>query len=295
VPSESRLTLGTARRNNRRRSASLRERLPEVRRLPARIVIACGRTLRRGAPALVVMLVAGGLVAGALAGWRFVTTSSRFAIEAIEVRGTRTLTADEIRALAPVALGDNVFRADLGRIERALEVQPWIADASVSRRLPHTIEIEIREREAAALVVLDGLYLADAGGTIFKRARVDLGEGEGLPVITGVSREDYRDTPGDASARIAAALAALDAWRADPVDRPAIGEVRVDGHGLTLFTYEDALAIRLGHADGDRLLARLDTFDAAWSALTPDERRRARAIHLDLDTRPDHVTVAFAR
>jgi cell division septal protein FtsQ len=295
VPSESRLTLGSARRNNRRRAASLRERMPDVRRLPARIVITCGRTLRRAAPALVLLLVAGGLVAGSLAGWRFLTTSPRFAVTAIEIHGTRTLTADEIRALAPVAIGDNIFRVDLDRIEHALETQPWIADASVHRTLPHTIQIDLHEREAAALVALDGLYLADAGGMVFKRARLDLGEGEALPVVTGMSRDEYRADPAAAAERIQRALAALDAWQAEDEDRPAIGEVRVDAHGLTLYTYEDALAIRLGDADGDRLLARLDRFDAAWSALTPDERRRARAIHLDLDTRPDHVTVAFAR
>jgi cell division protein FtsQ len=294
VPSESKLTLGGARRSNRRRSASLRERLPEARQVPVRIGVACGRILRRGAPLLVVLAIAGGLGAGAVAGWRFLTTSPRFAVERIEVSGTQTLTADQIRALAPVAPGDNVFRVDLDAVEARLEREPWIAAATVRRRLPHTIEIEVRERTAAALVELDALYLADATGVVFKRARLDLGEGADLPVVTGLGRDEYRAVPDEGAARIRRALAALAVW-SESSDRPAVGEVRVDGQGLTLYTYEDAVAIRLGGAEGDRLLARLDTFDAAWSALTPDERSRARAIHLDLDTRPDHVTVAFAR
>ena len=90
---------------------------------------------------------------------------------------------------------------------------------------------------------------------------------------------------------IESALGALDTWRGEGA-RPAIGEVHVDPHGaLTLHTYDEATAIQLGVIDSG-LAARMRTFDAAWAELSDTERARARAIHLD--TRPDHVTVAFA-
>lgn len=291
MPVESRLTLGSSRRNNRRRAAPVRERLPELRRLPRRLWDACGRAVRRAVPALALAGIAGALGGAGYAGYHFLTTSPRFAIDTIVVSGTHTLTPDEIRARVPLALGDNVFRADVDAIEAALEREPWIADATVRRRLPRAIAIEVRERQAAALVEIGGLYLADADGRVFKRAATR--EGVDLPVITGITRDDVRDQPDDAAARIRRALGAITAWRA--ADRPAIGEVRVDRRlGVTLFTYDEAVAVRLGEADGPVLAARLDRFDAAWAALSPDERRRARALHLDHDTRPDHVTVAFA-
>jgi len=66
----------------------------------------------------------------------------------------------------------------------------------------------------------------------------------------------------------------------------------LDPHGaVTLHTYEPAIAIQLG-ALGPELADRMHTFDTAWAGLSDAERARARAIHLD--TRPDHVTVAFA-
>jgi cell division protein FtsQ len=293
VPSESRLTL-RGRRRNKRRSEPLRDRLPALGRAPRAVVVTCGRVVRRAAPAVVVAAIAGGLGYGAWSGYRFITTSPRFAIDTIEVRGAHTLSPEQIRERVPVAPGDNLFTADLAAIEAALEREPWIADVEVRRRLPRAIEIDVREREAAARVDLDGIYLADRDGQIFKRARVDLGEGEGLPVITGVGRADLAAGAAPVSARIRRALATADAFAAD--GRPAIGEVRVDvRHGVTVYTYDDAVAIRLGDVEGAALDARLSRFDAAWAALTPDERRRARAIHLDHVTRPDHVTVAFNR
>lgn len=295
MPSESRLTLGSARKSNRRRAMPLRERLPELRDAPGRFADSCGRALRRAAPVMLLLAVGGAVGTAAWAGYRFVTTSPRFAIETIEVDGATTLGPDGIRARIPVTIGDNLFEADLDGIEAALEREPWIADATVRRRLPRTLVIDVREREAAALVDLDGLYLADADGHVFKRARLDNGEGEGLPVITGIGRDAYAADSAGAAERIRLGLATLAAWVED-TGRPAVGEIRVDGrHGTTLYTYDDAVAIRLGEAGGDQLADRLGTFDAAWAALTAEERQRARSIHLDHDTRPDHVTVAFTR
>ncbi len=293
VPTESRLTVGGRGRNRRR--VPLRERLPELRLRPKAAVAACGRLLRRSVPVLVTVAAIGATAAAIFYGHRFVTTSSRFAIDTIDVRGASHLTDAELLALIPIAKGDNVFGADLDAVEAALEREPWILDASVERRLPRTIEITVRERTAAAAVDLDGYYLSDADGHLFKRARLDLGETAGLPVITGLARDDLSADPAGSAARIQRGLSTAAAW-AEDARRPAVGEIRIDlRHGVTLYTYDGAVAIRLGDVEGDALTARLGRFDAAWAALTTDERRRARAIHLDHDTRPDHVTVSFTR
>ena len=89
------------------------------------------------------------------------------------------------------------------------------------------------------------------------------------------------------------ALAALADWRAASPARPAIGEVSVDPFGaLTLHTYDRGTAIHLGQLGTPELAMHMHTFDAAWAELTDAERDHTRAIHL---TRPDHVTVAFAK
>lgn len=285
IPRVSRLVL----RPNRKRTSPLVARLPSAREA----CDACGRALRRAAPTLAVLAVLATIAGGLALGHRFLTTSRRFAVADIDVRGSSVLTADELRALLPIRRGDNVFKAATGDAERTLRALPWVASARVRRELPHTIVVEVTERKAAAVVAADELYLVDAAGRPFKRAALDRGEGKGLPVVSGVPRELYGRAPDEAAARVRRGLDVLAAWSQAPGSRPAAGEVAVDGRGATVFTYDDAVAVRLGAAEGDELHARLARFDAAWTALGPDERARARAIHVDNDTRTDLVTVSF--
>src|SRR4029077_18585690 len=115
----------------------------------------------------------------AYAGYRFVTTSPRFAITQISVQGNHHRTDEQIRAELPVAPGDNVFVADLDATTRALHADPWIARVEVHRILPHTLVVDVGEHEAAALVDIGERYLVDASGHPFKHA--DDEEGADLP------------------------------------------------------------------------------------------------------------------
>lgn len=283
-PSSSRLTV---RRRNRRRGPGLWERVPG----PRQVVDACGRAIRRGVPAIVATLAITGLGSGLWLGYRFVTTSDRFAIEQIEVRGTDRLSVDQVRATLPIAIGDNLFTSDLGEVTRALHAEPWIASAEARRRLPDTVIVEIREHQPAVAIALptevgNELYLGDAAGRPFKRA----GEGErsDLPLVTGLARADYTRDPDGTARRVVAALDVLRQWHLG--DRLPIGELRFDPHGgIALIAREPALAIELG-LPGD-MSPRLRSFDAVWNELGTDERTRVSTIHLG--TRLDHVTVSF--
>jgi cell division protein FtsQ len=225
-------------------------------------------------------------------GYQFVTTSARYAITSIEIRGARHLSADEVRAVLPVAIGDNVFTTSPDEVARALRRHPWIASATAQRILPDTLVVEIREHEPAAIAVLGEPYLVGPDGHPFKRAQRDGGEGAGLPAVTGLDREAYRRDPDGTARTITDALDALARWRSAP-ERPPIGELQVGAQGsLTLRTRDHRAAIELG-PPGASLDPRLRTFDIAWAELDEHERRRARTFHLDV--RPDHVTVAFAK
>jgi cell division protein FtsQ len=239
---------------------------------------------------MAVMAALAALGGTAWAGYRWLTSSPRFAITRIAIEGTHRIDPDELRAQIPVRVGDNAF-VDLADIARTLRAHPWIAAVSARRVLPHTIAIEVREHVAAAVVDLGELYLCDAAGRLFKRAEPDAGDTTGLPLITGIDRATYAADP-DASAHIVRdAIAAATAWHT--ADRPAIREVHVDPHGaITLHAGDPAIAIQLG-ATGGELAARMRTFDAAWAELSEAERVRARAVHLGV--RRGHVTVAFAR
>jgi cell division protein FtsQ len=288
-PSSSRLTLRA--RKNRRRPTSLWSRVPE----PHLIANACGRALRRSVPALVATSALLGVVAALWLGYHFVTTSARYAITSIEVRGARHLSEGEVRAALPVGIGDNVFTASTGEAARALRRHPWIASVTVERVLPGTLVVELREHEPAAIALFGEPYLVGPDGHPFKRAELAAGEGAGLPTVTGLDRAAYRRDPDGTARAIAAALDALARWRAGR-ERPPIGEIRIGAPGtLTLHTSDRGAAIELGAlgAGGRELADRLRRFDAVWAEI--DERDRGRALSFHPGARADHVTVAFAK
>lgn len=273
---------------NRRRPAPPRPREP----LGTRVRALVWRGARTCLPVLLTLVIIAAVVAGGAFGYRWLTGSERFAVHDVEIRGARALPPAEVERVVAPAYGQNVFRVSLEAIERRLLAEPWIAGASVRRSLPDRLVVEVEERRAAAIAQLGGLYLVDERGHAFKRADVGRGEAKDLLIVTGIDRSDYRRSPGEAAARIRAALEAARVYREG--GRPALGEVRHDAHrGITLYTRRPVAAIRVGHVRPGALRRRLAAFDAAWAALSPGERAAASTFHLDRDGLPLRVTVGF--
>jgi cell division protein FtsQ len=285
----SRPTRRRLRRPRNRRVRSLRSRLPA----PRAVGRAVARLLRRGAPAVIAVL---GLVAAGGACWGvhyWLTHSERFAIQEIAVRGNRARTAERIRRLAGVTAGDNIFVVPRSRVAEKVARDPWFEQVDVHRELPGRLVIAVREHRAAGLVELEDLYLATASGQVFKRAAIEAGEGASLPVVTGIDRQDYLANPRVAQAAIRQALETAASY-SDSDNRPALGEVHVDARqGITLLTYDTALAIHLGRSTTHRLGEQLQAFDIAWAELGEGERVRAEQIYVNNDTNPGRITVGF--
>ena len=279
------------RRRNRKREAPIWRRLPELARALARFLVTW---LRRSLPVSITLVVSAALIIGVASGYFFITTSDRFAIRAIAVHGNEALSAERIVAQLDVHIGDNIFQIRLDELEGRLERNPSIARAMVRRALPSTLLVEITENHPAALVELDGLYLADEQGHIFKRAAITQGDGAGLPIVTGLTRADYIARPASVQKSIQDALAAAALYR-QGADRPALGEIHVHPRrGITVLGHDSGLAVQLGQSDPAALEARLQAFDRVWQSLGPAERARVRAIHASDSYPSGRVTVAFA-
>ncbi|MFI5298435.1 MAG: cell division protein FtsQ/DivIB [Polyangiales bacterium] len=144
---------------------------------------------------LAVGVVAVGVVA-AIGARRYVTSSPRFALRDLRVTGANHRTAEVLAAAAGVRVGDNVVELDLESIRARIEADPWVERATVMRRLPASLSIDVVEREAAAVVAMPGgAMLATPTGALFKR--VEEGDPVDLPVITGIGADEaVRDRDG---------------------------------------------------------------------------------------------------
>lgn len=187
----------------------------------------------------------------------YVTTSPHFAVDRAEVTGNDHVPAETIQALAGLPPGTNIFAVSPSDAARRVEANPWVRSATVRRRLPDRVSIEVTEREAIALVRLGGLFLIDGEGAVFKE--VEPGDPTDLPVITGITRERFDDDRGGARVDLSEALALLRLYEESGLTRDhALSEVHVEQEGsLSLFTLEEVTHVRLGRPPFRRKLRRL--------------------------------------
>lgn len=156
-----------------------------------------GRTvlgLQIGAGALLV-------VSGAWAGYARVMASERLKVARVDVRGSRFLSEGEVRELLGPAVGENILGLDIDALKARLRSCPWVADATVRRTLPDTLEVEIRERVPLALAEADRLYLMDGEGALIdlygpRTAGFDLPIVRGLKGVEPEARRDRAQRAG---------------------------------------------------------------------------------------------------
>lgn len=108
-----------------------------------------------------------------------------FKVEAIEVKGNSRYSAQEVTAASGLELGDNLFLADLGAAEEALEAKlPYVKSAHISLGLPDTFVIDVQEDYAAAAFAYQSQYLLVGGNG--KALEVLDAKPDGCPLIKGV-------------------------------------------------------------------------------------------------------------
>lgn len=180
-------------------------------------------------------------------------------VEAIEVSKLRHLTRDEVVVLSGVRPGDPMLGLKLRHIGEQLAKNPWIETVQVRRYFPHTLSIEVVEREPVAVVNMGYLYYMDAKGEVFKP--LTQGDSLNFPVITGVTEEELARDPKGAKETLASAVALMDLLKKGRSFTLAdVSEIHIDkGFGLTLFTAAGGVPVRLGTEGYEAKLARFAT------------------------------------
>jgi cell division protein FtsQ len=235
-----------------------------------------------------ICLVVGTASATAWGGYRLALSSPRFAIAEIEVENSQRLPEREVARRAGISPGSNLLGLDVRAAERRLLDDPWVQSVRITRKLPHTLRIELVEHEALALASLDGeMFLIGADGEPFKAWQN--GDSHDYPVLTGVTREDLaRDRQG-AVARFVTALSVLDHYERLPVSRvQRAQEVHLSPDGSVVLTVGvRGVALHLGQGPWPKKLLMvaevLRTFERA--------RELPGVIFLDNSLHPDRVVV----
>jgi hypothetical protein len=147
-----------------------------------------------------------------------------------EIVGNSAMTKEDVLSAALVHGKEYFFSLDASRVKAAVEADPRVASADVSKLFPDGLRIAVRERVPVAIVMVGAQGRAsavcvDAGGVVFAEAAAE--EAAAVPVLSGLRFEGFRlgtRLPPEL-ASLASSLGAIEA--SEPGLLSAFSEIRV--------------------------------------------------------------------
>ncbi|HSR12492.1 MAG TPA: cell division protein FtsQ/DivIB, partial [Thermodesulfobacteriota bacterium] len=217
--------------------------------------------------------------------YRYVQQSGRLNVGEVRVMGCMNILESELLEIAKVDFRSSLVQLDLQDISRRIARHPWVEKAQVRRDLSRkALVIEVKERVPRALILLDDLYLVDRNGEAFKKAEAK--ERTELPILTGVSAKEWKKKDAETAELVRQAFAVLDILEGRKVfPMGEVSEVHLSRKdGLTLYTLNGALPVRLGTGEYEDKLNRLEK-------VLPDLRPKLKNVEYLALTVPNKLVV----
>lgn len=124
------------------------------------------------------LLILGGTGVGLREGYQAFVRLPYFRVAEIQIEGNLQVAAQDIIASLGLSSETSILEVDLEALARRVLENPWIKEATVRRRLPLSLTIQVVERMPEAVFIADRRYLLSADGVIL----AELGEDE-LPTL----------------------------------------------------------------------------------------------------------------
>jgi cell division protein FtsQ len=179
-------------------------------------------------------------------------------VQHIKVTGNERLSRGEVLGLLDGMTGQSILLTKVSEWRERVLASPWVADATLRRMLPSTIEVRLRERHPIGIARLrDELYLIDPSGAVIdefgpRYAEFDLPIIDGLVAFTAEGEPSLDDARGNLVAQVLASIRTRPDLlaRVSQIDVSDLQDVRVILEG-------DPAVVRLGT---DRFAERLQSF-----------------------------------
>ena len=222
--------------------ADKRFRRPDVR--PSRRSPLAGLAWRAGRILGIAALVAAAGV------WlvRIVIGSPVLAVSQIVVHGNHRVSTAQIESLLAGLRGQSILRVDFEKYRARVMTLRWVADASLWRQLPSTVEVRVTERVPMAIARQgDQLSLVDNTGHVidaFGAAYRDLD----LPIVDGLMEEGVS---GEGQvARVQLTDAFLTDLQTDASVRAHVSQIDVsNGHDVVVLLDDEPTVLHLGESE----------------------------------------------
>lgn len=184
---------------------------------------------------------------------RAAAVASGFEVRRVTVMGRRAAVREDILDALGSSIGESSLHFDLQAARIRVEALGWVKSAAVSRLLPGTIQISVRERTPAAVWQMSGtMRLIDETGA----------------VIRDIGGQDYPELPlvvGAGAPQSASGI--LTALRARPEIAQMTAAITRYGDRRWNLRLRNGLDVMLPEKDFERALDTLATLDEKHRAL----------------------------
>jgi cell division protein FtsQ len=206
-----------------------------------------------------------------------------FKLREVDVTGNRRLSRTEVIEAAEIEEGINLLTVDLNGIAARLRRHPWIRFATVYRKFPGKLILEIEERTPRAILAAGKLYYVDEQAEFFTRLLP--GDSVNFPLFTGVTPEELKTNGSEIQEMIRMGFGVLDLIErtgSEP-DSSGIAEIQVNlNDGLSLHTRAGRVLV-LGKNDFELKIQRYERLKRFLTRR--GEWNNARIINLDFEDR----------
>lgn len=195
-----------------------------------------------------------------LCGYLFskIKDSSYFHVKKMVFKGCENSKEEDLCKISGVIGEKSLFSIDPMVIAKKISSHPWVKEAGVKKQYPDKLNVYVKEREPVAIVSLDNLYYIDKEGTIFKKLEKE--DKTDYLVITGLSEEEAFSDNKDDKDKIFKAIDLIKFLsKRDTFSDKNVSEINLcEDKGITLFTYNEAIPIKVGTQFSKSEFDRLD-------------------------------------
>lgn len=117
----------------------------------------------------------------------FLMVSPIFNIENIEIEGNSILSNEKIISLSEIHIDENIFRINKMSVKEKIKSNAYVENVEISRKLPNTIQIQIKERKVKYMLeYADGYVYVNSQGYMIDISK----DKKEVPIIIGYSTEN---------------------------------------------------------------------------------------------------------
>ena len=110
-----------------------------------------------------------------------------FNIENIEIEGNSILSNEKIISLSEIHIDENIFRINKMLVKEKIKSNAYVESVEISRKLPNTIQIQIKERKVKYMLeYADGYVYVNSQGYMIDISK----DKKEVPIIIGYSTEN---------------------------------------------------------------------------------------------------------